>query len=92
MQSAYVSGLPGVRVHAEDRRGEHRTGPKKIHHPAVGDLELNFETMSLDSDPSLTLVIYTAVPHSPNADALRLLATWAATQNQSQTDHHERLT
>ncbi|MFJ9351102.1 helix-turn-helix domain-containing protein [Streptomyces sp. NPDC101237] len=71
---------------------QHRTGPKKIHHPAVGDLELNFETMSLDSDPTLTLVIYTAVPHSPSADALRLLATWAATQNQPQADHHERLT
>ncbi|MFI9804659.1 helix-turn-helix domain-containing protein [Streptomyces sp. NPDC052301] len=71
---------------------QHRTGPKKIHHPAVGNLELNFETMSLDSDPSLTLVIYTAVPHSPSADALRLLATWAATQNQSQADLHERLT
>ncbi|MFI0806882.1 helix-turn-helix domain-containing protein [Streptomyces echinatus] len=71
---------------------QHRTGPKKIHHPAVGNLELNFETMSLDSDPSLTLVIYTAVPHSPSADALRLLATWAATQNQAQADLHERLT
>ncbi|MFF8726285.1 helix-turn-helix domain-containing protein [Streptomyces sp. NPDC015171] len=71
---------------------QHRTGPKRIHHPAVGNLELNFETMSLDSDPSLTLVIYTAVPHSPSADALRLLATWAATQNQSQADLDERLT
>jgi transcriptional regulator with XRE-family HTH domain len=70
---------------------QHRTGPKKIHHSAVGDLELNFETMSLDSDPSLTLVIYTAVPHSPSADALRLLATWAATRNQPQADRHERL-
>ncbi|WP_443055905.1 MmyB family transcriptional regulator [Streptomyces sp. IBSBF 3136] len=50
---------------AEHSVRQHRTGPKKIHHPAVGNLELNFETMSLDSDPSLTLVIYTAVPNSP---------------------------
>ncbi|WP_405567948.1 helix-turn-helix transcriptional regulator [Streptomyces phaeochromogenes] len=61
----------------------HRTGAKKLHHPVVGDLELNFETMSLASVPGLTLVIYTAVPDTPSADALRLLATWAATQDQS---------
>jgi transcriptional regulator with XRE-family HTH domain len=58
----------------------HRTGTKKIHHPAVGDLELDFEAMTLASDPDLTLLIYTAIPNTPSADNLRLLATWAATQ------------
>ncbi|MFF3561338.1 helix-turn-helix domain-containing protein [Streptomyces sp. NPDC002574] len=71
---------------------QHRTGPKKIHHPAVGDLELNFETMSLTSDPALTLVIYTAVPDTPSADALRLLSTWAATQDQPEAGLRERRT
>jgi transcriptional regulator with XRE-family HTH domain len=71
---------------------QHRTGPKKLHHPVVGDLDLNFETMSLASDPALTLVIYTAVPDTPSADALRLLSTWAATQDQPETSLHERLT
>ncbi|MFJ7948866.1 helix-turn-helix domain-containing protein [Streptomyces sp. NPDC096354] len=70
---------------------QHRTGPKKLYHPAVGDLELNFETMSLTSDPGLTLVIYPAVPDSPSADALRLLSTWAATQHQQENNLQDRL-
>jgi transcriptional regulator with XRE-family HTH domain len=60
----------------------HRTGIKKLHHPAVGDLELDFEAMTLTSDPGLTLLMYTAPPGSPSADGLRLLATWAATADQ----------
>ncbi|MFD3492652.1 helix-turn-helix transcriptional regulator [Streptomyces sp. NPDC058690] len=71
---------------------QHRASAKKFHHPAVGDLELNCETMSLASDPALTLVIYTAVPNSPSADALRLLSAWAANQEQPDPDLHERLT
>jgi transcriptional regulator with XRE-family HTH domain len=61
----------------------HRTGIKKLRHPAVGDLELQFEAMTLASDPGLTLLIYTATPNTPTADSLRLLATWAATQDHS---------
>ncbi|WP_238335327.1 hypothetical protein [Kribbella amoyensis] len=40
----------------------HRTGLKKLHHPAVGDLVLNFEAMEFPSDPGLTLLVYTADP------------------------------
>ncbi len=71
---------------------QHRTGPKKLHHPAVGNLEINFETLSLSSDPALTLVIYTALPHTPSADALSLLSPWAATQDHPAPDLQERLT
>lgn len=60
----------------------HRTGIKKLHHPVVGDLELNFEAMEFPSDPGLTLLVYTAAPDSPSADALRLLASWAADQDE----------
>ncbi|MGW1726711.1 helix-turn-helix domain-containing protein [Streptomyces sp. NPDC002306] len=70
----------------------HRTALKKLRHPAVGDLELNCETMSLASDPALTLVIYTAAPGTPGADALRLLSAWAATQDQQEADPRSRLT
>jgi hypothetical protein len=31
----------------------HRTGIKQFHHPVVGDLSLNFETMPLPADPGL---------------------------------------
>lgn len=61
----------------------HRTGLKRLHHPVVGDLELNFEAMELPSDPGLILLVYTAPPGSPTADALAMLASWASTQEQS---------
>ncbi len=57
----------------------HRTGHKNLHHPVVGDLDLNFEAMELPSQPGLTLLVYTAPQHSPTADGLTLLASWAAT-------------
>ena len=59
----------------------HRAGSKRVHHPVVGDLHLNFEAMTLASDPDLTLLVYTADPGSASADALQLLASWAATQD-----------
>jgi transcriptional regulator with XRE-family HTH domain len=57
----------------------HRTGRKNLHHPVVGDLELNFEAMELPSQPGLTLLVYTAAQGTPAADSLKLLASWAAT-------------
>jgi transcriptional regulator with XRE-family HTH domain len=61
----------------------HRSGVKKLRHPVVGDLDLNFEAMELPSDPGLTLMVYTAAPGTASADALRLLALWAADQGQA---------
>ena len=58
----------------------HRSGTKRLHHPVVGDLELNFESMDLPSEPGLVLNVYTAPANSSSADALKLLASWAATQ------------
>lgn len=57
----------------------HRSGTKRLHHPVVGDLELNFESMDLPSEPGLVLNVYTAAANSSSADALRMLASWAAT-------------
>ena len=57
----------------------HRTGHKRLCHPIVGHLDLNFEAMDLSSQPGLTLLVYTAPPRSPAADGLALLASWAAT-------------
>ncbi|GAA1918478.1 helix-turn-helix transcriptional regulator [Microbacterium aoyamense] len=57
----------------------HRSGVKRIHHPVVGELELTYEAFELPADPGLTLSTYTAEPGSASADALRVLASWAAT-------------
>jgi transcriptional regulator with XRE-family HTH domain len=62
----------------------HGTGVKTFHHHAVGDLELAYESMDLRAEPDLTMTLYAAQPASPTEDALRLLASWAAT-NQTDT-------
>lgn len=59
----------------------HRSGRKRLCHPVVGRLDLNYESMELPSEPGLTLNVYTAPPESPTADALKMLASWAATQD-----------
>jgi hypothetical protein len=46
----------------------------------VGDLEMNFEAMEFPSEPGLTLLVYTAAAGTPTADALKLLGSWAKTQ------------
>ncbi|MDA3624650.1 helix-turn-helix transcriptional regulator [Saccharopolyspora sp. WRP15-2] len=57
----------------------HYTGTKAFHHPVVGDLEVTYETMPLPADPGLVLTVYSPEPGTPSADAMTLLATWAAT-------------
>jgi transcriptional regulator with XRE-family HTH domain len=59
----------------------HTTGVKLIHHPVVGDLDLPFETFPVGGDSSQVLLTYTAEPASPSQDALNLLASWAATND-----------
>jgi transcriptional regulator with XRE-family HTH domain len=58
----------------------HRGGVKEINHPVVGRLELMYDTLSIAQTPGLTMLVYTAEPGSPTADALRVLASWAATE------------
>ncbi|MBT2225146.1 helix-turn-helix transcriptional regulator [Nonomuraea sp. NEAU-A123] len=57
----------------------HRTGTKHLHHPVVGDLHLSYEVLGLAADPGLSLIAFTAPPGTPDDDALKLLASWAAT-------------
>jgi transcriptional regulator with XRE-family HTH domain len=61
----------------------HRTGRKVIQHPVVGTLDLSFEAMEFPAHPGLTLLAYTAAAGTPTADSLRMLASWAATAEQS---------
>ncbi|MBN9215286.1 MAG: helix-turn-helix domain-containing protein [Microbacterium sp.] len=57
----------------------HRSGVKRLRHPVVGELELTYEAFELPADPGMTLSTYTAEPNTPSADALKMLASWAAT-------------
>jgi transcriptional regulator with XRE-family HTH domain len=58
----------------------HRTGRKRLHHPLVGDLELDYEAFELPGDPGQRINVYTAPPDSPSEEALRLLASWTASE------------
>jgi transcriptional regulator with XRE-family HTH domain len=64
----------------------HRSGRKRLRHPAVGELDLNFEGMDLPSEPELCLNVCTADPNTPAADGLKLLASWAATRASDATN------
>jgi transcriptional regulator with XRE-family HTH domain len=59
------------------------SGTVRLHHPTVGDLELEFETLVLPDDGDQTLRIYSAEPGSPSQDALRLLSSWAHSETGS---------
>jgi hypothetical protein len=64
----------------------HRSGQKRLRHPVVGQLDLDFESMELSSAPGLQLNVYTAAAGTSTADALKLLASWAASQDDLPTE------
>ncbi|MRH90575.1 helix-turn-helix domain-containing protein [Nocardia sp. SYP-A9097] len=53
-------------------------GRKRMHHPVVGDLELDWQVLQVLSTTGQSLVTYTAPVGSPSHEALRILASWAA--------------
>lgn len=64
----------------------HRSGRKCLHHPAVGQLDLDVESMELPAEPGCYLNVYTAPAGSATADGLALLASWAASQENLATE------
>jgi len=58
----------------------HRSGTKRIHHPAVGDLEFVYEGLELPTNPGLVMYACTVEPGSPTEERLRLLGSLAATE------------
>ena len=53
-------------------------GTVRLHHPLVGDLELNVENLSLPDDPDQMLRVFSAKPGSPSADSIALLGSYGA--------------
>jgi transcriptional regulator with XRE-family HTH domain len=56
----------------------HQTGRKRLHHPTVGDLDLEYEVMEISADSGLRLAVFSAEPGSRSAEALDLLGSWVA--------------
>ena len=79
-----------VRWAAHDVKN-HRSGTKRLHHPLVGDLTLDYEAMELAGDTGQRIIIYSAEPASPTHDALTLLASWTSSpQPAGDSPHPER--
>ena len=49
--------------------------------PAVGDIDLTYEVFDVSAENGLRLIVYTTQPGSTSEDALKLLASWAATHD-----------
>ncbi|MEU6379451.1 helix-turn-helix transcriptional regulator [Streptomyces sp. NPDC046909] len=65
-----------------DRRVAARTvGRKTLNHPVVGELVLDWDTLTTNTDPDQHLTVWTAAPNSPTHERLRILASWAADQS-----------
>jgi hypothetical protein len=63
----------------------HRTGQKRLHHPVVA-ARPGLRVDGALFDTGLQLNVYTAAAGTPTADALKLLASWAASQNDLPTE------
>ncbi|GGW09390.1 transcriptional regulator [Streptomyces capoamus] len=61
-------------------------GTKKLRHPVVGELTLDWDTLTCATDPEQSIIIWTAAPGSPSHDALRLLASWDADRKRTAFD------
>lgn len=68
----------------EQHRVHQRThGSKRLRHPVVGDLTVEYETLTLPGDPDTALYVYTTEAESPSRRAIELLASWTATSTRS---------
>ncbi|WP_329788278.1 helix-turn-helix transcriptional regulator [Lentzea sp. DG1S-22] len=79
------SGLFRQRWASQDVR-LHRSGRKSVHHPVVGRLDMDVESMEMSAEPGLLLNVYTAPIGTASADGLALLASWAAGQEELKTE------
>jgi transcriptional regulator with XRE-family HTH domain len=61
----------------------HRTGVKHFRHPVVGLIDVDFDSLDLPPEPGLSLNIYSPEPGTPSDDAIKMLASWAATTSQA---------
>ena len=64
----------------------HRGGTKRLRHPVVGELTLDYDALELPADTGLTIMAYSAEPATPAHNALNLLASWAASSDEDENE------
>jgi transcriptional regulator with XRE-family HTH domain len=62
---------------AEHRVYQRTFGSKRLRHPVVGDLTVDYETLTMPGDPGQTLFVYTTEAGTASREAMNLLASWA---------------
>ena len=65
---------------AEHRVYECTFGIKRLVHPVVGRIDVDFENFAVAGEPDQVLFVYSAPVGSPSADALSILAAWNVQQ------------
>ncbi|MFD9697498.1 helix-turn-helix domain-containing protein [Lentzea sp. NPDC059081] len=67
----------------EQHRVHQRTyGSKRLRHPLVGDLTVDYESFVLPGDPDTMLYVYTTAAGSSSRQAMDILASWTANPSQ----------
>ncbi|MET7695095.1 helix-turn-helix transcriptional regulator [Streptomyces sp. NPDC005483] len=67
-----------------DQRVAARTaGTTTLNHPVVGELILDWDTLTANTESDQHLTVWTAEPGSPSHERLRILSSWAADENLS---------
>jgi hypothetical protein len=70
----------------------HSAGVKNFRHPVVGELTLHYQAAELVGEPGITMTVYTAAPGTVSESNLRLLASWAASEEAESFKDAERRT
>jgi transcriptional regulator with XRE-family HTH domain len=79
---ADLVGEPAVKSHefrrwwADHQVRERSHGTKRYHHPLVGDLTVQYESVTLPGDADQTMCVYTTEAGSPSETAMELLSSW----------------
>lgn len=74
---------------AQHRVYQRTYGSKRLRHPVVGELTVDYETFMMPGDPDQTLFVYTTEVGSPSREALNILNSWtpAARDDTSELPH-----
>jgi transcriptional regulator with XRE-family HTH domain len=66
------------------------TGVKRLRHPLVGELVLDWSALICGPDPEQQIIVWTSEPGSPTHDALRMLTAWNATERENRDSRDSR--
>ncbi|MET8982617.1 helix-turn-helix transcriptional regulator [Streptomyces sp. NPDC004539] len=68
----------------------YRSGQQHFHHPAVGDLDLDYDALEVPADQGLTIVTYTLAPTAPHAPAFLRLQQNSSTRAETPSTSAEQ--